>query len=224
MKKVLYQSLYRVLLFLSNHLNSKLIIKYKVLLGTSLIVLMSSAYQAPKKSNAVVHDKPLVIDDTVKVQDVELDDFIDVLCYNVVMPDELVSDENHIYYFVDEPPEFPGGHYALDEYIKKSIQYPETAKKDSIRGVIEATFVVNKDGSVSDAETWYGDDAEYGRGTWYGLDSLLDKEVYRIINSMPPQQWKPGKLKDTVVRVRQRVSVRFYVPHKFPEYKDFKRD
>ena len=180
MKKVLYQSLYRVLLFLSNHLNSKLIVKHKVLLGTSLIVLMSSAYQAPKKSNAVVHDKPMVIDDTVKVQN-EPDDNI-ILCY---MPArDFLAD-----------PEFPGGQQALLKYINDSIRYPEKAKENGIQGRVNVIFFVNEDGTVSDAEILYSP------------DSLLNKEALRVVSSMP--QWTPGKARGKATRVKYSVPVRF---------------
>lgn len=66
MKKAVYQGLYRVLLFLSNHFNSKLIIKYKVLLGTSLLVFFNSCDEKDK-IEVMCYD-PVVIEDTTTVQ------------------------------------------------------------------------------------------------------------------------------------------------------------
>ena len=243
MKKVLYQSLYRVLLFLSNHLNSKLIIKYKVLLGTSLLVFFNSCSKKDKpqimcydpspviiEDTTIVEDttimqtaKPdehskIVVDDTVKVQDVKPDkpkrdliveEIIEMSCYDVVscyifvVPDELVSDENHIYNMVDESPKFLGEYRTLHEYIEKTIQYPEKDKKNNIQVTTQVTFVVNKDGSVSDVKILHS------------AAPLLDEEVLRVINSMP--LWEPGKLSDRVVRVRQDVSVMLRLPYKYPE-------
>ena len=72
MKKTIYQNLYRVLLFLSNHLNSKLIIKYKVLLGTSLLVFFNSC-DKKDKIEIMCYD-PVVVEDTTTVQTVKPDE------------------------------------------------------------------------------------------------------------------------------------------------------
>ena len=82
MKKTIYQGLYRVLLFLSNHLNSKLIIKYKVLLGTSLLVFFNSC---DKKEEIEVTCYLPVIEDTTTVQTAKPDESPKVFYDDTVM-------------------------------------------------------------------------------------------------------------------------------------------
>ena len=247
MRKNLYQRLYQILLFLSNHLNSKLIVKYKVLIGTSLLLLIN-ACQMSKKNNSnfvTCYDPSPINEDTLEISVVEPnkpetsryredttgmpaveppepscyvaipDTLIEipavkphepiegpeliVLCYDGGDPYELEPepqyDENHVYTMVELMPDFPGGVQALSDYLEKSIRYPEKAKDEEIQGRVTVTFVVNKDGSVSDAKIVRS------------IDPMLDKEALRIINAMP--SWKPGKLKDRVVRVQYTVPVRF---------------
>ena len=186
MKKVIYQGLYRVLSFLSNHLNNKLIIKYKVLLGTSLLVLMNACQISKKNNSKIAMCYVPVIDDTVKVQNVKSDEDI-ILCY---MP---ARD-----FYID--PEFPGGQSALMKYINDSIRYPEKAKTDGIQGRVIVTFFVNEDGSVSDAEITR-------RSSNLANCSLLDEEALRVVSSMP--QWTPGKSRGKVTRIKYTVPVMF---------------
>ena len=230
MKKVIYQGLYRVLSFLSNHLNNKLIIKYKVLLGTSLLVLMNACQISKKNNSKIAMCYVPVIDDTVKVQDVKLDDPIEVTCYeivsdleielkknNAVMHDKplaiddtvkvqnVKSDEDIILCYMPArdfyiDPEFPGGQSALMKYINDSIRYLEKAKTDGIQGRVIVTFFVNEDGSVSDAEITR-------RSSNLANCSLLDEEALRVVSSMP--QWTPGKSRGKITRIKYTVPVMF---------------
>ncbi len=79
--------------------------------------------------------------------------------------------------------------------IKRSIEYPKTAKDDSIQGKVYVSFVVLKDGSIGQVELM--------RGVRYDLDNV---SVDAIMN-MPV--WEPGKLRG------ENVNVRFIIPIKF---------
>lgn len=56
MKKVIYQSLYRIFLPLSNHFNNRFFVKCKVLLGTALIVLTSSCSKDDDEPEIMCYD------------------------------------------------------------------------------------------------------------------------------------------------------------------------
>ena len=104
-------------------------------------------------------------------------------------------------------PEFPGGQIAMLNFLSKNIRYPEAAHKAGIQGRVVATFVVEKDGSISNAKVMRS------------IDPLLDAEALRVINSMP--NWIPGKQDGKPVAVKYTVPVSFKLdgPTKTPEEK-----
>jgi len=108
-----------------------------------------------------------------------------------------VSDPD-VFVVVEQHPEFPGGTQAMMEYIKQNIRYPEKAKKEGIYGRVTVSFIVEKDGSLSNVEIIRGVDPE------------LDAEAIRLVQSMP--KWKPGKDKGQDVRVRFTLPVQFTLP------------
>lgn len=104
-------------------------------------------------------------------------------------------EESQIFFIVEEMPEFPGGENALRSYIAKSIKYPIIAQENGIQGKVYVSFVVDKDGGISDAKIVRN------------VDPSLDKEALRVINSLP--KWKPGKQRGKPVRVAYTVPISF---------------
>ena len=104
------------------------------------------------------------------------------------------SDEK-IFDVVEQPPSFPGGQAALLSYLSKNVKYPEEALKDNVQGRVIVGFIVEKDGSVSNAKIIRG------------VDSALDKEAIRIVMSMP--KWTPGRQNGRNVRTKYNVPVNF---------------
>lgn len=92
-------------------------------------------------------------------------------------------------------PEFPGGLSALYEFLKDNVNYPEFAKKVNIQGTVYVSFVVEKDGSVSNVEILRG------------IGGGCDEEAVRVVKSMPP--WKPGRQMGRPVRVAYKLPIRF---------------
>ena len=84
-------------------------------------------------------------------------------------------------------PEYPGGETAMYDYISKNIVYPEKAREIGIEGRVLITFVVEKDGSISNIKMI----KDIGGG--------CGRECVRVVSEMP--KWTPGHLKDgTLVR------------------------
>jgi protein TonB len=100
-----------------------------------------------------------------------------------------------IFTVVEEMPSFPGGDGELLRFLSSSIKYPVIAQENGIQGRVTCAFVVNRDGSVVDAEVVRG------------VDPSLDKEALRVINTMP--KWTPGKQRGKPVRVKYTVPVTF---------------
>ena len=143
-----------------------------------------------------------VVEDDVKLDDVDIVSSEDVAATAQVeayTPPAVVEEEEEssqqIFTVVETMPEFPGGQGALLQYLAKSIKYPVIAQENGIQGRVSCSFVVNKDGSIVDAEVIRG------------VDPSLDKEALRVINSMP--KWSPGKQRGKPVRVKYTVPVTF---------------
>ena len=100
-----------------------------------------------------------------------------------------------VFEVVEEMPDFPGGQSALMEYLAKNIKYPATAHENGKQGRVIVSFVVKKDGSISNTKVVRG------------VDPYLDKEAERVITAMP--NWKPGKQRGQAVNVRFTVPVTF---------------
>lgn len=96
-------------------------------------------------------------------------------------------------------PEFPGGNGALLHYLSQNVKYPAIAADNGVYGKVTVNFVVNKDGSVSDAKIIRG------------VDPSLDKEALRVVYSMP--KWKPGLQGGKPVRVSYSVPINFVLQH-----------
>ena len=96
---------------------------------------------------------------------------------------------------VDETPEFPGGMEAWANFMKDNLKYPKLAKDEGIEGTVYIRFIVNKDGSISDAEILRG------------IGGGCDEEALRVINSFP--NWKPGKKDGKVVKTRMTSPINY---------------
>jgi TonB family protein len=104
--------------------------------------------------------------------------------------------QGDVFDVVEEMPQYPGGAEALLEFLNNNVQYPEEAEKAGIQGRVIATFVVETDGSVSNAKVVKS------------VNPLLDAEALRVISAMP--KWKPGKQNGKVVRVKYTVPLSFH--------------
>lgn len=108
--------------------------------------------------------------------------------------DESDGDELQIFVFVEDQPRFPGGDEGLHRYLSQ-IKYPKMAAEAGRQGIVYITFVVEKDGSVTNVAL--------KRGIGMGCD----KESLRMVKNMP--KWSPGKQRDRPVRVEMNVPIRF---------------
>ena len=105
--------------------------------------------------------------------------------------------EDKIYYSGDlaEGPSFPGGESALRDFISKNLRYPKFAKEKGTHGSVGVSFIVEKDGSLTDFVIIQS------------ADPSIDKEAIRVFQSMP--KWNPGKRDGQFVTVIKGMSVSF---------------
>ena len=104
-------------------------------------------------------------------------------------------EENKVFDVVEQMPSFPGGPQALLQYLNSNVKYPVVAQENGVQGRVVISFVVEKDGSVTDVQVAKS------------VDPSLDKEAQRVVKSMP--HWIPGKQNGSAVRVKYVVPVSF---------------
>lgn len=102
---------------------------------------------------------------------------------------------NKIFLVVEQSSEFPGGDEARTKFIQNNLHYPAIAKENGIQGIVYITFVIDKEGKVTDASVRKG----VGAG--------LDEEALRVIKLMPP--WKPAKQAGKAVKQQFTLPIRF---------------
>ncbi len=113
----------------------------------------------------------------------------------IAQPEPPKEEENKVFDVVEQMPSFPGGQTALMEYLSKNVKYPVVAQENGVQGRVVVSFVVEKDGSVTDVQVVRS------------VDPSLDREAVRVISSMP--KWIPGKQNGQAVRVKYNVPVSF---------------
>ncbi len=100
-----------------------------------------------------------------------------------------------IFVVVEDMPSFPGGMEECVRFLSRNIKYPVEAQKAGAQGRVILSFIVNKDGTISDVEVMRS------------VSKELDAEAVRVVQSMP--KWKPGKQRGQAVDVRFSMPVTF---------------
>lgn len=112
-------------------------------------------------------------------------------------PGYMAPTDEEIYLDVDYDAAFPGGQAGLDLYFRQHMRYPAAAWNRGISGQVYVTFVVEKNGSVSNAKVL----RDIGGG--------CGEEALRLVLDMP--RWKPAKLNGRVVRTEMNIPVEFKI-------------
>lgn len=111
--------------------------------------------------------------------------------------DAAQTDEEPVYVVVKHEPMFRGGMDGLYQYLATNIKYPDEAKEKKIEGRVIVSFVIEKNGEVSNVKTVYSP------------DTLLSAEAERVVKAMP--KWKPGRVR----KCRKKVRVKYTLPINF---------
>lgn len=141
-----------------------------------------------------------IVEDDVEVED---DFIIDVEAtvttvvkeYVPIQVQEEEIAEEVIFTIVEENPSFPGGDEARMRYLAQNIKYPQMARESGIQGIVFVTFVVERDGNITDVRLLRG------------IGGGCDEEAIRVVKGMP--RWTPGKQRGQPVRVQFNLPIRF---------------
>ena len=127
------------------------------------------------------------IEEEIEIEDTESDE------------EEMIEieeeDDDEYFMVVENMPEFPGGDIGLMKYIQKNVRYPAIAKEYNITGKVYVSFIVDKQGTVTNVKIVRG------------VDKNLDAEAVRVVKSLP--KYKPGKQRGKPVRVMFTIPINF---------------
>lgn len=142
----------------------------------------------------------IIVDDDVEIEeefmiDTEATVFTEVQEFTPIIVEEEEVEEEQIFTIVEDQPEFPGGHSAMMQYLNQNLRYPTMAREAGIQGTVFVTFVVERDGSITDVRIVRG------------LGGGLDEEALRVVRNMP--SWTPGRQRGQAVRVQFNLPIRF---------------
>ncbi|ASU32256.1 TonB family protein [Mucilaginibacter xinganensis] len=103
--------------------------------------------------------------------------------------------EDRVFTSVEVVPQFPGGVEAFSRYLAKNIKYPANMREKGVQGRVIISFIVEGDGSISNAHVTRG------------IADELDKEALRVMAASP--RWTPGVQNGRPVRVAYSVPISF---------------
>lgn len=95
----------------------------------------------------------------------------------------------------DVAPEFPGGMQGVQEYLKITVRYPESARKANMEGRVLVKFDVDENGAVNTINVVKP------------IFPALDSEAVRVVKGMP--NWKPATLNNKNVKVSMVLPIVF---------------
>ena len=168
------------------------------------------------KETHVKFPPPIVVDREVETDPVQLKDLVNATPgqKNIVGdPDgqvvvtgpagdgpakqETMVEDNKVHDFInlEVQPACPGGIAKFYAYLSKAIRYPEAAQEAGLQGKVFVSFIVEKDGSLTDIKV----EKKLGNGT--------DEEAVRVLKASP--KWNPGIQNGREVRVKYNIPISF---------------
>ena len=108
-----------------------------------------------------------------------------------------IVEDNEVYTMIsiETQPAFPGGMEKFYAYLRKTVKYPPIAAESNIQGKVFLSFVVEKNGELTDIKV----DRKLGGGT--------DEEAIRVLKASP--RWTPGIQNGNPVRVKYNIPISF---------------
>ena len=106
-----------------------------------------------------------------------------------------LDSNDSVYAFVDQMPEFRGGQDSLLAWLGKNVIYPKLAIEEYATATVFASFVVLKDGSITDIKIFKAN------------NSPFEKEALRLLDVMP--DWISGRCNGTLENVKINLPIKF---------------
>ena len=108
---------------------------------------------------------------------------------------QLTDTDDRIFGVVEENAQFRGGEEACLKWLSEHVQYPAEARQKGIEGRVLISFIVERNGTITDVKTLRSP------------DESLAKEAERVVKMMP--KWKPARQGNKTIRSRFQLPVQF---------------
>ena len=172
--------------------------------------LIEVTRQDQKPPEPIKQQQVQVLSDFIKVvqndQKIETEfDFTEfsediVVVEQEIVEEEVVEDDAPVL-IAEEMPSFQGGDLnTFRNWVQGRLKYPQVALENNVQGQAVMSFVIERDGRLTGIQVLQAPDR-----------SLGDKEALRVVSKMP--KWKPGKQRNSPVRVKYILPVVFKIQH-----------
>lgn len=160
--------------------------------------------EKPREAPRKVEIRPLtqviqIIRNTDKIQtdvDVSIFDVETPVEFVTVEPEPVVDDE--VFLVAETMPSFMDGTIeTFRAWVMQNVKFPQIALENNIQGRVVLSFVIDKDGRLTNVEVLQAPDRS------------LAEEAVRVLNKSP--KWSPGKQRNQTVRVKFTLPVDFRV-------------
>ena len=140
----------------------------------------------------VTNDKKI----TTEVDFTEFDEDVEVV-QTVGVEEEVVEDDQP-FLIAETMPSFQGGDLnTFRAWVQQNVKFPQIALENGIQGRVVLSFVIEKDGRLTNIQVLQTPDRS------------LSEEAIRVLSKSP--KWTPGKQRNQVVRVKYTLPVDFRV-------------
>ena len=134
---------------------------------------------------------------TTEVDFTEFDEDVDVVQTVGVVEEEVVEDDQP-FLIAETMPSFQGGDLnTFRNWVQQNVKFPQIALENGIQGRVVLSFVIEKDGRLTNIQVLQTPDRS------------LSEEAVRVLSKSP--KWSPGKQRNQVVRVKYTLPVDFRV-------------
>lgn len=133
---------------------------------------------------------------TTEVDFAEFDEETEII-QQVEVEEEVVEDDQP-FLIAETMPSFQGGDLnTFRNWVQSNVNYPQIALENGIQGRVFLSFVIEKDGRLTNIQVLKSPDRS------------LSDEATRVLQKSP--KWSPGKQRNQVVRVKYTLPVDFRV-------------
>ncbi len=157
--------------------------------------------EPPKKVEVkVIADLLQVVTNETKIATdinfAEFDEDTEVL-QQVEVKEEIIEDDQP-FLTAETMPSFQGGDLnTFRKWVQDNVRFPQIALENGISGRVVLSFVIEKDGRLTNIQVLQTPDRS------------LSEEAIRVLNKSP--KWSPGKQRNQTVRVKYTLPVDFRV-------------
>lgn len=157
--------------------------------------------EPPKKVEVkVIADLLEVVTNDTKIEtDVSFTEFDeDTEIEQIVAVEEEEVEDDQPFLRAETMPSFQGGDLnTFRKWVQENVRFPQIALENGIQGRVTLTFVIERDGRLTNIQVLQTPDRS------------LSEEAIRVLNKSP--KWSPGKQRNQAVRVKYTLPVDFRV-------------